>query len=83
MYSCITKSKEDETMLTFIALILFVAVFGRLLLFAIKLGWGIIKFVGFLVFLPAIILGLILTGIVSVAIPAMLVIGLISLAATA
>ena len=70
-------------MLTLISIFLFIAVFGRLMIFAIKLGWGILKFVGFLVFLPAIILGLIITGVVSVAIPALIVIGLFSLVATA
>ncbi len=75
--------KEGKQMLTLISVLLFLAVFGRLMLFAIKLGWGIMKFVGFLVFLPAIILGLIITGVVSIAIPALIVIGLVSLAVTA
>ena len=70
-------------MLTLISVLLFLVVFGRLMLFAIKLGWGILKFVGFLVFLPAIILGLIITGVVSIAIPALIVIGLVSLTVTA
>ena len=75
--------KEGKQMLTLISVLLFLAVFGRLMLFAIKLGWGILKFVGFLVFLPAIILGLIITGVVSIAIPALIVIGLVSLTVTA
>lgn len=75
--------KEGKQMLTLISVLLFLAVFGRLMLFAIKLGWGILKFVGFLVFLPAIILGLIITGVVSIAIPVLIVIGLVSLTVTA
>ncbi len=70
-------------MLTLISLFLFLAIFGRLLLFAIKLSWGIVKVVGFLVFLPAIILGLIFTGVVYVALPLLLVVGLISMVVAA
>ena len=70
-------------MLTFITLIIFFAVFGRLLIFGLKLGWGIMKFVGFIVFLPLIILGLIVGGLAFVALPVLVIVGLISLAVKA
>ncbi len=67
-------------MLTFLTLIIFFAVFGRLLVFGLKLGWGIIKMVGFVVFLPVIILGMIVGGFAFIALPVLVIIGLVSLA---
>ena len=70
-------------MLTLISLLILFAVFGRLLLFGLKLGWGIMKIVGFVVFLPVIILMMILGGFAFVALPILLVVGIVSLAVRA
>lgn len=70
-------------MLTLISLVILFAVFGRLLLFGLKLGWGIMKIVGFVVFLPVIILMMILGGFAFVALPILLVVGIVSLAVRA
>ena len=70
-------------MLTMIALILFFAVFTRILIFAFKLGWGIIKFAMFVVFLPAIILLMIFGGLAFAAIPILAIAGIVSLAVRA
>ena len=70
-------------MLTLISLVILFAVFGRLLLFGLKLGWGIMKIVGFVVFLPFIILMMILGGFAFVALPILLVVGIVSLAVRA
>ncbi len=47
--------------------------------FAIRLGWGAIRIAFFLVFLPAAILVLIFGGLVSVALPVLIIIGIIGL----
>ncbi|MCR5831965.1 MAG: hypothetical protein K6G67_07500 [Lachnospiraceae bacterium] len=70
-------------MLTFITLIVLFAVFGRLLLFGLKLGWGIMKLVGYVVFLPCIVLMMIVGGLSFVALPILLVVGIVSLAVRA
>lgn len=70
-------------MLTFLTLVIFFAVFGRLLIFGLKLGWGIMKLVGFVVFLPVIILGMIVGGLAFVALPVLVIIGIVSLAVKA
>ena len=75
--------KEELKMLTLISLVILFAVFGRLLIFGLKLGWGIMKLVGFVVFLPFIILMMILGGLSFVALPILLVIGIVSMAVRA
>ena len=70
-------------MLTLISLVILIAVFGRLLLFGLKLGWGIMKLVGFIVFLPLIILAMILGGFAFVALPILLIVGIVSMAVRA
>ena len=67
-------------MLTLISLVILFAVFGRLLLFGLKLGWGIMKLVGFIVFLPLIILAMILGGFAFVALPILIIVGIVSMA---
>ncbi len=70
-------------MLTMIALILFFAVFTRILFFALKLGWGMIKLTLFVVFLPAIILLMIFGGLAFAAVPVLAIAGIVSLAVKA
>ena len=70
-------------MLTLISIVILFAVFGRLLLFGLKLGWGIMKLVGFIVFLPLIILAMILGGFAFVALPILLIVGIVSMAVRA
>ena len=67
-------------MLTILTLIIFFAVFGRLFIFGLKLGWGIMKLVGFVVFLPLIILAMIFGGLAFVALPILVIAGIVSLA---
>ena len=66
-------------MLTFIFTILMLIVFGKLLIFAIKATWSISKIVFSLVLLPLFLVGLVLKGLVTLAFPILLVVGLIVL----
>ena len=66
-------------MLTFIFSILMIVVFGNIVAFAVKMAWGVSKIVINLVFLPVILIGMALAGLFWLAIPLLVVIGLISL----
>lgn len=66
-------------MWTIIFIILMLIVFGKILKFAIKAAWGITKIVVSLVLLPLILVGLALSGLIIVAIPVLVVVGIIAL----
>ncbi len=70
-------------MFTAICFILFLMVFFKLFGLALKLGWGILKFALGLVFFPAIVVALIFGGFAFVALPIILVAGIIGFAAQA
>ena len=67
-------------MITLICCILFMMIFFKILGFAFKLGWGILKIALYLIFFPAIVLGMIFGGFIFVALP-ILIIGAIVAAA--
>ncbi|MCR5604892.1 MAG: hypothetical protein K6G27_14485 [Lachnospiraceae bacterium] len=70
-------------MLTLLMMIMFFAVFGKLLGFAFKVGWGIFKIAAYLIFLPAIVLMLIFGGLLYVALPILIITGIFGMAARA
>ena len=70
-------------MLTLIMMIMFFAVFGKLLGFAFKVGWGMLKIAAYLIFLPAIVLMLIFGGLFYVALPILIVAGIAGMAVRA
>lgn len=59
--------------------ILMAVIFGRLAFFAIRLAWGFSKVLITFILLPLILIGLIIGGLISVALPLLIVIGVISL----
>lgn len=54
-------------------------VFGKLLIFGIKAAWGISKILVTVIFLPAILIGMVIGGLIYIAFPVVLVIGIIGL----
>ena len=70
-------------MLTLLMMIMFFAVFGKLLGFAFKVGWGMLKIAAYLIFLPAIVLMLIFGGFLYVALPILIVAGIAGMAVRA
>lgn len=70
-------------MLSLIFSIMMLIVFGKLLGLAIRASWTILKVVFTLVFLPVILIGLCIAGMFYIAIPVLIVIGIISLIASA
>ena len=66
-------------MLGLIFWILMLAVFGNILMFAIRMTWGFTKVVFSLVLLPVTLVVLVLGGLLRIAFPLLAVIGLILL----
>ncbi len=66
-------------MLTLIFTCLMVWIFGKLIWLAFKMTWGITKVLFNLVFLPIILIALVIGGLVSVALPVLVIIGIIML----
>ena len=57
-------------------------VFGKLFCFGLKAAWGISKFLLNIVFLPLILIVMVAGGLLSVAFPLLLIIGVIGLVAS-
>ena len=66
-------------MLTILFFVLFFMIFGKLVGFAFKATWGLMKVMLYIVFLPMILVGMVIGGLINIALPLLLVIGLISL----
>ena len=66
-------------MLNLLFAILMIMVFGKLIVFAIRAAWGISKVIVTLVFFPLILIGLVLGGLIYLALPILLVVGLVAL----
>ena len=66
-------------MLNLLFAILMIMVFVKLIGFAIRAAWGISKVLVTLVFLPLILIGLVLGGLIYLAFPILIVVGLVAL----
>ena len=66
-------------MLGIIFFIFMILIFGNMMMFAIKMAWGITKVLGTLVFLPIFLIVLVLVGLLKLAFPILVIIGVISL----
>ena len=66
-------------MLNLLFAILMIMVFVKLIGFAIRATWGISKVIVTLVFLPLILIGLVLGGLIYLAFPILIVVGLVAL----
>lgn len=66
-------------MLTLFFTILMLVVFGKIFGFALKATWGITKIIFSIVLLPLFLVALVFMGLIWVAFPVLIVIGLISL----
>lgn len=64
---------------TYLFYVLFALIFGRLIYFAIRLAWGFMRVLLTLVFLPAIIIAILLAGLTWLALPILVIVGIISL----
>ncbi|MDO5392188.1 MAG: hypothetical protein Q4F24_14000 [Eubacteriales bacterium] len=66
-------------MLTLLFIILMFLIFGKLIGFAVKAAWGISKIICTIVLLPLFLIGLVFAGLIGIALPILLVVGIVSL----
>ena len=64
-------------MLTLLFIICMFGIFGKLFCFGLKAAWGISKFILTIVFLPLILIGMVVGGLLYLALPILIVIGII------
>lgn len=69
-------------MLTMIFGILMIYAFVKMVGIAVKMSWGIIKILCNLVFLPLVLIGMVVKGLVYLAIPILLVAGVVIFASS-
>ena len=66
-------------MLTILFLIILFGIFGKLFFFGIRAAWGVSKFILTLVFLPVILIGMLVVGLVKLAFPLLIIFGVIAM----
>ena len=66
-------------MLNLIFVILMFIVFGKLLVFSIRATWGISRMFFSLILLPLFLIGLVVKGLLVVAAPILVIVGIVSL----
>ena len=66
-------------MMTFLFIVLMFVVFGKLLFFAIRATWSIAKIFFTLIFLPLVLIVLVIKGLLVIALPVLVIVGLVSL----
>lgn len=66
-------------MLALIFMVLLFMVFGKILVFAVKAAWGVTKIVCTVVLFPLILIGMVVGGLIKIALPVLLIVGVITL----
>ncbi|MDD2980327.1 MAG: hypothetical protein PHN80_10170 [Hespellia sp.] len=66
-------------MLTLLFVIMMFMVFGKLIMLAIRATWGITKVLFTIVFLPLILICMVVGGLVSLALPILVVVGIVAM----
>jgi hypothetical protein len=66
-------------MLMFLFVILMIGIFGKMVMLAFRATWGLTKILLNLVILPLFLIGLVCAGLMSLALPLLVVIGIIML----
>lgn len=66
-------------MFTLLFIIFTFIIFGKLFMFALKASWGIVKILFTVLLLPVVLILLVVAGLVYIALPVLLIVGVISL----
>ena len=66
-------------MLALIFMVLLFMVFGKILVFAVEAAWGVTKIVCTVVLFPLILIGMVVGGLIKIALPVLLIVGVVSL----
>lgn len=69
--------------MTILFYILFFTVFGKMIGFAFRATWSLFKVLMFIVFLPLILVGFVFGGLLYIAFPILIVVGIVSLISNA
>lgn len=69
-------------MLSLLFTICMIWAFGKLFIFGVKAAWGISKLLLTVVFLPLILIGMVIGGLMSIAFPILIVVGIVALVAS-
>lgn len=70
-------------MITLIFVLLMLGVFGKMIWFAIRAAWGITKVTFGIVFLPVILIVLAISGLIYIAIPVLIILGIVMIVKSA
>ena len=65
--------------MTILFYVLFFLIFGKMIGFAFRATWSILKVLLFIVFLPLILVGMVIGGLLYVALPILIIVGIVSL----
>ena len=68
-------------MLSLLFTICMIGIFGKLFIFGVKAAWGISKLLLTVVFLPLILIGMVIGGLMSIAFPILIIVGIVALVA--
>ena len=79
----VVRESRVMIMMSVLFIILFVYIFGKLAGFALRATWSIMKVVFFFIFLPFALVSLVLGGLLYIAFPILIFVGIISLLANA
>ncbi len=74
-----TQEKGEMIMITLMFMFFMIAVFGKIAFFALKAAWGVTKLVVTLVFLPVPLVVMVAAGLIHLALPILVIVGLVSL----
>ena len=74
---------RERSMLTFIFTICLLVFIVKCFIFGLKVSWGILKFLCWVIFFPVILIGMAVGGLLFVALPILLIAGIIVLIASA
>ena len=69
-------------MLTLLFIILMLGVVGELIGVAFKMSWGLVKILFTIAFWPIILLGMVIAGLMELAFPILIIIGIVALFTT-
>lgn len=69
-------------MFTLLFTILTFIIFGKLLIFAVKASWGLARILVTVVFFPLVLIVLVVAGVIYLAVPLLLIAGVVSLVKT-
>lgn len=66
-------------MFTLLFLICMLGIFGKLLVFGLRATWGVSKLLLTVVFFPVILIGMVFAGLIYLAFPILIIVGIVTL----